>query len=87
MVDGTGDVLGIQTALLASAPSLFIMLYDASQVHHRHLSSELFHLVVLLLIHKDIRLGCGMINIYCFLCVYKTYLQKAQRIVKGERHT
>ena len=64
MVDGTGEALGIQTVLLASVPSLFIMLYDASQVHHRHLSSELFHLVVLLLIHKDIRLGCGMINIY-----------------------
>ena len=53
--------------LLASVPSLFIMLCNASQVHHRHLPSELFHLVVLLFIHKDIRLDCGMINIYCFI--------------------
>jgi len=63
MADETGDVLGTQTVLLASVPSLFITLCDASQGHHTHLSSELFHLVVLLLIHKDIRLGCGMINI------------------------
>ena len=86
MVYKTGDVLGIQTVLLASVPSLFIMLCDASQVHHKHLSSELFHLVVLLLIHKDIRLCCGVINIDCFMYVYKTYLQKAQRIGKGGRH-
>lgn len=70
--------------LLASVPSLFITCSMMLQVHHRHLSSELFHLVVLLLIHKDIRLELWDDKYFTVFYMYIKPTFKAQRIVKGE---
>lgn len=79
MVDGTGEALGIQTVLLVSVPSLFIMLYDASQASQTFIK-WIISFSSIATYTQGHKTGLWMINIYCFLYVYKTYLQKLKEL-------